>query len=145
MASGVKISKFDLIRGGKLLDCVLQSVLFILFFFITDKHGNYTVATLFMLARLQCASILIQALVKFKKKRVTQRFICLALLVLWQVAALLFISKIHKVEVFRVVKDIDIFSLPDALLLFAGVAIAFWYFVLSFKEAKYQLTLRKKK
>lgn len=147
MARRIKINKFDIIRGGKIVDCVLQSLLLFYFFYSTDHRSNLKMSLMYVVVSYLLFSSVIQLLVRFKKKRKLSRYIILAISALWFVIAKMVAS--GKLTMGSLNNNRDIqelgFSAPETILLAIIVPISFWYLVVNFRETRYLYTLKNKK
>jgi hypothetical protein len=146
MAAKLNINTFDIIRGSKVVDFMLQGVLIALVFYSPDKDGNISTASFRLVVWVQLLSLLIQLFVRFRKKRKVQRLIILSILGCWQVLHYLILShRVHLVIPTPTSYEFSRISATNTVLMFIAVPISFWYMVLCFAETKYLLGKKNKK
>ena len=145
MATRIKIDKFYLIRNGKAIDVVIQSLLMIRYFYVIDFSGQVNISNFRLLAQIQFFSFIIQLFIKFKKKLKIERLISISILFCWLVVYYRYY--VHMVRHNESILDQihDSFSLFDNVFTYAGVIVSFWYIVINYREVKYLMGTKNKK
>lgn len=125
----------------KIIDPVLQSVLFIVFLFnFGSDMGISYVAMLMIICGYQLISLLVNLFFKTETTLKNERAAFFISLILY-FAAFFYINRNVKEKFIEVIAGEGLNQLPlfEIILLGAGFIIAFWYFSICFREIRVQL------
>lgn len=142
-----KKEPIDYVKIIKIIDPVIQTLLIILVFFIFDKKGTRYHQVMLYLIRFQLVSVVLNLFLKFSKKLVYERVLSFIAMSVWLFGYIRIYAERRIDEKFATVilgKGFTQIGLLDTIFMLTGLAIAFWYFSISFREVNFLLQRRRK-
>ena len=121
----------------KIVDPVVQSLLFVLFCYMLDG-GQYRNALLIMLG-WQIISAVVNSFLVFSRKQTIPRIINFVIMVVF-IAGYLFTKKVPD-RYFEIIGGDGSVMVPirEVVLTAVGVLISFWYYFICFREIRYYI------
>ena len=127
----------------KIVDPIVQSLLFVFFCYSLDE-GKYQNAFIFMLS-WELLSAVVHSFLFFSKKKVLERVVNFALMVL-ALAAFFVVKKYKESYVEVILGDGPVmFPVHEMIVMSFGVIVSFWYNFICFREIKSTLKGKSKK
>lgn len=126
----------DWLKVVKAIDPVLQSILFVSYFFYIDKKGSRYRFILMLLIRFQVFSSIYHLFLRFSKKRKVERILFLISAVAWM--GFYHYAYLHFKEYYFVIPEgargYQKMPLIDMTIMTLGLGIGFWYFLICMRE-----------
>ena len=131
------------IQTIKLVDPIVQSLLFVLFAYSLDG-GNYVTPMLLIMAWVVVSSA-VHVFLDFSRKKIVERAINFILVVIF--LAVWFLTRNNKEHFIETIGGDGPMEVPirQTIMVSLGIAIAFWYYVICFREVRYIIKKRSKK
>ncbi len=136
----------DIIKILKTVDPIIQTVFIIAYFFFLDRKGGFYQKYMILVLKYQMFSSILHLFIKYHKKLKIERFIFIAIWIGYYVTYLYVRNNyedkvVHIREFARGFNKIGVF---DFILMSGALAIAIWYYAISFREINALYNKRKK-
>ncbi|MBC7554367.1 MAG: hypothetical protein H7257_10355 [Taibaiella sp.] len=142
-----KNEPIDYTKVIKIIDPVVQSILIIVAFYIFDRKGAVYHKVMLFLMKYQLMSAFAHFFLKFSGKLKAERWLALISIIAWVGLYSYFYANMRIKEQYLEVilgKGFTKVGILDTFFMVTGVALAFWYFSISFREVSSLIKRRRR-